>query len=408
MGTTGFWSFYNDLVQQISLDTIKGQILFIDIVLYIHKYVIGIRKSGYDMKSKDGKIINHIYAITKIIKNFSEIGIFPVPVFDGKSPSIKEESIEKRKEYTGLSIEKCNEIIMEKIENLENSDNLQNINIDNLSDIVTDETYIKYFKRSFILTPQMINECKELLDKSGIPYVNSIGEADPQCVGIHHYYKNISSGIYSEDSDILLYGADCLYRNIDFKNNTISVLTLSSIIDFLQKKANIFCKKYNLPEKKITREILIDFSIIMGNDYCNGIRISGGNNRDRLFEFFVVTNFNVIDFVDLLYSFNNDKIIYYIPDIFLIKWELSRNLYLNVDIIDPKNINIKFKKYNVIEIKKYLEKFNIRTDIIERYIKSIIENFNNYTISIKYYNNNPKISNTDEWIKVHKKRLISG
>jgi hypothetical protein len=88
---------------------------------------------------------------------------------------------------------------------------------------------------------------------------------------------------------------------------------------------------------------------------------------------------------------------------------LSRNLYLNVDIIDPKNISIKFKKYNVIEIKKYLEKINIRTDIIERYITSITENFDNYTMSIKYYNNNnPKISNTDEWIKVHKKRLISG
>ena len=35
----------------------------------------------------------------------------------------------------------------------------------------------------------MISECKELLDKSGIPYVNSIGEADPQCVGMQHYYK---------------------------------------------------------------------------------------------------------------------------------------------------------------------------------------------------------------------------
>ena len=399
MGTTGFWSFYNELIQKVSLDTVKGKILFIDIILYIHKYVIGIRKSGYDIKSKDGKIINHIYAITKIIKNFAELGIFPVPVFDGKSPSIKEESIEKRREQTELSIEKCNEIILEKIDTL---DDLDDINKDYMYDIVTDEEYIKYFKRSFILTQQMINECKNLLDKSGIPYVNSIGEADPQCVGMSHYYKNISAGIYSEDSDIILYGADCIYRDIDFKNNQISILYLNSIIDFLQKKTDHICNKYNLPQKTITREILIDFSIIMGNDYCNGIRISGGNNRDKLFEFFVVTNFDVNMFVELLYSLNNDKILYYIPDTFLIKWKLCRELYFNVDILDPQNINIKFKKSNMTDIKQFLQKFNIRTDIIDHYVKAIEQNFNNYNYSIKYNNIKPTITK-DDWICVSRK-----
>ena len=403
MGTTGFWSFYNDLIQKVSLDTIKGKILFIDIILYIHKYVIGIRKSGYDMKSKDGKIVNHIYATTKIIKNFTELGVFPIPVFDGKSPSIKDESIGKRKENTGISIEKCNEIIMEKLENIENLENLNQMTSENLHDIIIDDEYIKYFKRSFILTQQMINECKELLDKSGIPYVNSIGEADPQCVGMSYYYKNISSGIYSEDSDILLYGAECIYRDIDYKNNQISVLYLNSIIDYLQKKADNICKKYNIPSKKITRENLIDFSIIMGNDYCNGIRTSGGNNRDRLFEFFVVTNFNVIDFIDLLYSFNSDKILYYIPETFLIKWKLCKDLYLNVDILDPQNINVKFKKVNIIEIKQFLQKFTIRSDIIEHYIMAIENNYDNFNDSIKYHTIIPQVTHT-EWIQVHTKK----
>ena len=386
MGITGFWSFYNDLIEKVSLDTIKGKIIFIDIVLYIHKYVIGIRKSGHDMKSIDGKIINHIYAITKIINNFTELGVFPIPIFDGKPPSIKEESIEKRKETTGLSIDKCNEIILEKLENLEN------VTSKNLHNITMDDEYIRYFKRSFILTQQMINECKELLDKSGIPYVNSIGEADPQCVAMSYYYNNISSGIYSEDSDILLYGAECIYRDIDYKNNKISVIYLNSIIEFLQNKTDIICKKYNLAPKKITREKLIDFSIIMGNDYCNGIRISGGNNRDKLFEFFIVTNFNVTEFVDLLCSLNSfnslnsNKIIYYIPDIFLIKWKLSKELYLNVDILDPQNINIKFKKNNIIDLKNFLQKFNIKPDKIEHYIVEIENNYNNYNYSIKYNN----------------------
>lgn len=404
MGTTGFWSFYHDLIQTIPLDNIKGKILFIDIILYIHKYVIGIRKSGYDMKTKDGKVINHIYALCKILKNFMEIDIFPVLVFDGKSPDIKEETVEKRKEQTGFSIEKCNEIIMEKLDNLENVENIENLDIFN--EFVTDEEYIKYFKRSFILTPQMIQECKNFLDKCGIPYVNSIGEADPQCVGLHHYYKNISSGIYSEDSDILLYGAEFLYRDIDIKNNTISVLYKHSIIEYLQKKTNNICKKFNLPDKTITQDILIDFSIIMGNDYCNGIRISGGNNRDRLFELFVLTKFNVDDFVELLYLLNKhaDKIIYYIPELFLIKWTLSKKLYNSVDILDPKNVDIRFKKNNPNEIRMILQKYNIRSDIIEHFINALEYNFNTFNQTIKLNKTLSKIQ-IDDWIYICGKKI---
>jgi flap endonuclease-1 len=407
MGTTGFWSFYHDLIQTVPLDTIKGKILFIDIILYIHKYVIGIRKSGYDMKTKDGKVINHIYALCKILKNFMEVDIFPIPVFDGKSPDIKEETIEKRKEQIGLSIEKCNEIIMEKLDNFEKMVNLEEIDIHIFDEFISDDEYIKHFKRSFILTPQMIQECKNLLDKCGIPYVNSIGEADSQCVGLYHYYKNISSGNYSEDSDILLYfGAEHLYRNIDIKNNTISVLYVQSIVDCLQKKANNIYKKFNLPNKTITREILIDFSIIMGNDYCNGIRISGGNNRDRLFELFVLAKFNVEDFVELLYLLNKhaNKIIYYIPELFLIKWNLSKKIYNNVDILDPKNVDIRFKKSNPIEIRNILQKYNIRSDIIEHFINALEYNFNTFNQTIKLNKTLSKIK-IDDWIYICGKKI---
>jgi flap endonuclease-1 len=400
MGTTGFWSFYHDLIQVVPINTIRGKIIFIDIILYIHKYVIGIRKSGYDMKSKDGKIINHIYALCKILKNFMDLEIYPILIFDGKSPDIKEETIEKRKEQTGISIERCNEIIIEKLDNLEKMDNFEEIT----NTIISDEEYIKYFKRSFILTSQMIQECKKLLNDCGIPYVNSIGEADPQCVGMQHYYKNISSGIYSEDSDILLYGAECLYRDINIREKTISVIYLHSIIEHLQKKANIICKKFNLPEKKITKEILIDFSIIMGNDYCNGIRIGGSNNRDKLFELFLLSNFNVDEFVELLYLFNDKigKIIYYIPELFLIKWNLSKKLYQNVDIVDPKIINIRFKKSNSNEIKQILKKYNIRNDIIDHFINALEYNFDSFNSNIKLNKGKYKVK-IDDWIQICKK-----
>ena len=69
MGTSGFWSFYSKLVKKININQIKNKVAYVDIILYLHKYIIGIRKSGKDIENKNGKVINHIYAITKIIKN---------------------------------------------------------------------------------------------------------------------------------------------------------------------------------------------------------------------------------------------------------------------------------------------------------------------------------------------------
>jgi hypothetical protein len=67
MGTSGFWSFYSSLIKTIPINQIKGKVAFIDIILYIHKYVIGIRKGGSDIKSKNGKNIIHLFALTKIV-----------------------------------------------------------------------------------------------------------------------------------------------------------------------------------------------------------------------------------------------------------------------------------------------------------------------------------------------------
>lgn len=345
MGTTGFWSYYSSLVKTMNLSKIKNKIMFLDIILYIHKYVIGIRKSGNDIKLKNGKNVTHIHAIHKIIKPFIDLNILPICVFDGKAPIIKEETIEKRKDIVENSFEKC-------IKLKEN----------NISE--KDEEYIKYFKRSFVLTADMINECKEFLDNLGLPYVDSIGEADPQCAGLSHYYMNYCAGVYSEDSDIIMNGSSILLRDLNLKDNSISYITKESIINFLQEKCDNVTKKYNLNKQIVTHDILIDFSHIMGNDYCNGIRCSGGNNRDKLFEIFVCCNFDVELFVEIIYEFNKDKIMYYIPEDFLIKWKISKNTLENIQIIHPSEINLNLKKINTSKLNYFLLKYEFKNEII--------------------------------------------
>jgi 5'-3' exonuclease len=396
MGTTGFWSFYDILIKKIPLDNIKGKVAIIDIILYIHKYVIGIRKSGHDITTKDGKVINHIYAISKIIKNFTDNNILPVCVFDGKSPLLKEESVEKRKEIIEISKEKCEQLKTNSNENT--------------------EEYIKYFKRSFNITNDMIIECKQFLELSGIPFVNSIGEADPQCAGLGYYYKNISSGVFSEDSDILMYGAPCLLRDFDLKTNTVSIIYMEDILKYLQEKTDTITTKFNKKKLIFTKENFIDFSIIMGNDYCGGIRSNGGNNRDKLFELFVISQLNVPVFINIIYELNTDKIIYYVPENFLIKWKLSKKIYSNVEIILPSLIDINMKKPQIKNMNNFLEELNFREDIINHINESLTNVYNYFSNSIiitkplsscsiehriNSINNNINIDdNLSEWITV--------
>ena len=259
MGISGFWSFYGSLVKEISINHINKKVAFIDIILYLHKYIIGNRKNGNDIKSKSGKSINHIYALNKIIKNFTDNQILPVCVFDGKSPILKANAVEKRKEYIEISKKKC-----EIFKNI--CDDTPELSPE-LSEEYTNE-YIKYFKRSFSMTGEIITECKKFLDIIGIPYVNSVGEADPECAGLSYYYKNISCGVFSEDSDIILYGAPCILKDYNIYTKTVSIIYIDDILQFLQDKTNVITKKYNKESIVFTKENFIDFSIIMGNDFC--------------------------------------------------------------------------------------------------------------------------------------------
>ena len=349
MGCKGLWAFLESIITELPLDKIRGKPIVIDIMLYIYKYTIGIRNTGHDIISENGENLNHIYAIYNLVKNFSENGILPICIFDGKSPEIKKESVEKRKLIIEIAEQKCKEII--------NTENVTELNED-MQDYLQFE-YIKNFKRSFSINTQIINECKNLLDYFGIPYIDAIGEADSQCSALGYYYKNIVSGVLSEDSDVLIFGGPILFRDIDFKKNKIKCLELDKIMEYLQDKTNKICNtNFRKSPLNFTMDNFIDFTIILGNDYGHGIRCAGGNNREKLFELFVLNDFDMVKYIAHLYQINklSGMIKYYIPEQFIEKWVLSKNNYKYSEIIEPSEINITMNKPDNDKIKYYFLK----------------------------------------------------
>ena len=51
-----------------------------------------------------------------------------------------------------------------------------------------------------------------MLELLGIPYLNSIGEAEAYCALLNN--QGLAEGVLTDDTDALLYGATTVYRNI--------------------------------------------------------------------------------------------------------------------------------------------------------------------------------------------------
>jgi hypothetical protein len=140
------------------------------------------------------------------------------------------------------------------------------------------------------------------------------------------------------------------------------MLELNNILKYLQDKTQEICYTHFKKTIQFTMDNFIDFTIILGNDYGHGIRCSGGNNREKLFELFVINDFDVVKYIAHLYQINKEVnyIKYYIPENFIEKWVMSRNNYKLAEIIDPSEINIYMNQPNFDDLMVLLlnKKFN--------------------------------------------------
>jgi 5'-3' exonuclease len=355
MGVSGLWVFLNDIIKNIDINKIASQPIIIDINLYIYKYVIGFRNKQHLKYTTTP----HIYALYRILKLLLTYNIMPICIFDGKSPRIKEKLINKRKKNSQNALDAL--------------DAISDTNIDS-------DAYIKKYKKSFILTHEMIEDCKIFLNYTGIPYVESIGESDPQCAALCHYYNNIISGVLSDDSDILAYGSKKIFKEINIHTNEIMYISQNELIEYLQTKTNIICKENNINSLTFTFNSFIDFTIILGNDFTYGIRTSHKINREEIFKLFVLNEFNIEKMIEYIYIVNEqyNKIVYYIPENFLDKYKEIKNNYTKVKIINPADININMTKPNLSKLKEYLIFNNMHSDDILIISNMLIKSYESY------------------------------
>lgn len=101
---------------------------------------------------------------------------------------------------------------------------------------------------------QMIEECQELLQLFGLPYITAPQEAEAQCAKLLDL--GLVDGIITDDSDIFLFGGTKVYRHFFNQGKFLEAYLASDLEE----------------ELALNRERLIELAFLLGSDYTEGIR----------------------------------------------------------------------------------------------------------------------------------------
>lgn len=109
------------------------------------------------------------------------------------------------------------------------------------------------------VTVDMIESAKELLTYMGVNWIQAPSEGEAQCV--HLCNKDEAWATASQDYDVLLFGGRRFIRNFlsSIKNSHIEFISSERFFE----------------NNKLSKEQLIDMSILMGNDFFPGIKSYG-------------------------------------------------------------------------------------------------------------------------------------
>lgn len=225
----------NDSKTAISFPKLARKVIAIDGLNALYQFITVIRqRDGTHLKDSMGNVTSHLVGLLYRNINFLENDIKAVYVFDGKSPDLKLDEIKKRKARK-----------MEAENNLK--DAIQKGDKDSV---------IKYSKQTSTVSTKMIEESKKLIEYMGIPSIQAPGEGEAQAA-----YMSINGDVFacaSQDYDSVLFGSEKLLLNFSSprKNIALQIVVLQEMLESLG----------------IVREQLVDIAILIGNDFCSGIK----------------------------------------------------------------------------------------------------------------------------------------
>lgn len=226
--------------EKTNLESFASKVVAIDAYNAIYQFLSIIRgPDGLPLSDHNGKITSHISGLFYRNINFLSLGIKPVYVFDGKSPSLKSAEIQRRKQI------KKDATIKYEI-------------------AISEGNYVeakKFAQQTSVLRDDMVEESKKFLDLFGIPSIQALSEGEATAAHLTSTGQAYASA--SQDFDSLLFGAKRLVRN--FTNSGKRKLPNRNTMIEIEPEFILLDK--TLTELGVTREQLVDIGILIGTDF---------------------------------------------------------------------------------------------------------------------------------------------
>ena len=226
--------------EELALESLNGKTIGFDSYNIIYQFLSSIRgPDGTPLMDSEGNVTSHLTGILYRTANLVEKGVKPVFVFDGKPHVLKSKTIEERTKIRTEAIAKHEKAVKEG--NLEEAR--------------------KFGSRALKLTPEMVNDAKQLVEFLGFPIVQAPCDGEAQLS--HMNAKGEIYGCASQDYDCLLFGTPLLLRNIGITGKR-KVPGRNYYIDVKPEKIEL---RKALAGLGIDRKKLIWMGILIGTDF---------------------------------------------------------------------------------------------------------------------------------------------
>lgn len=355
-------------IKKIHYSSLQDKVVAIDISIYLYQFASAIKSSTDNLTTKDGLITTHIQAIISKTMGMLKKKIKPVFVFDGKATSLKENTLSARKDS---KVSAKNELKELKIK-IEETDKDNIFELDKLN-----EEKIKLLKKSVSVSHKQMEECKEIALLLGIPVIESVEEADPQCAWL---VKNgLAYATASEDMDILTFGTNKLLRGLSAKDYLIEY-----DLDIL------------LEELGLTMNQFIDVCILLGCDYTDTII---GIGPKKAYD--MIKKYKSIDeMIKQDKNFKNKKFV--LPENF--NYEAARNYFKDPPIKEIKQEDLKWTKPKYDELSTLLkDRYEYTQDSIDKMFSILQGGY--YAVICGLKTNNDFIKDRTKYIKSIKNNI---
>ena len=229
--------------ETIIIEDLKNKTLAVDTYNLLYQFLSSIRQAdGSLLMDSKGRVTSHLSGLFHRIIRLMGYGMKFIFCFDGEVPELKNRERERRKE---IKIE-----AQKKYEAAAKKEDLEGMK--------------KFAARTSRLTPEMIEDAKELIKALGQCIVQSPSEGEAQASYI--VKKGDADYVLSQDADCFMFGAPRMVKNLTISGKRKK----PGAYAYDEVMPEVIVLRDVLKELEINQEQLIILGILVGTDYNVG------------------------------------------------------------------------------------------------------------------------------------------